>query len=54
MHKHRKNESRVFLELCKDLKKVQVEGAADDELISFIEDIRKHLREDIEYLEMHQ
>ena len=54
MHKHRKNKSGVFLELCKDLKKVQVEGVSDDELISFIEDIRRYLREDTEDLETNQ
>ena len=42
------------LESHKDLKKVQVSGVSDEELLSFAEETRKQLREDTEDLEMNQ
>ena len=46
--------AQFVLELHEDLKKVQLVGVSNEELRSFIEDIRKYLREDIEDLEKKQ
>ena len=43
-----------FLEMCKELKKVQAVVTSDKELISLIKNMRKYLREGTEDLETDQ